>query len=496
MLQDIRDRAHGWITGILFFIMILSLGLLGIRSWLGVSDVRNTAAEVNGVSISRAAVEVTLQRLQRQLQAAGQTLSASDLPLLRSSALDSLVDLEIMKQAAISDGFRVSSDQTAARVMQMPQFQEKGVFSPDRFEVMTANTGFTPASFMDLVATTMVIDQPRSGIFASAVVMPDEVSGAVGLLGQKRTFSWLALSPKDLASSLQIRTPSAEDLQAWYDAHSSDYIVPEQVSVDYLFLSGQKLADEALVSKLRDQLANIAYEHPESLQPAAKALGFSVQTSGFFTRDKAAGQDPVSGNTAVRAAAFSDEVLQLNNNSDVIEVGPESYVVIHLHAHENQKVLPFSAVRNQVEATLQSQAAAAAMKKAAGQIQQGLQSGSLTMAGLASQYHQSLQTATLQDSKNAASGGMGKVILAAAFHMPAPVSARGSFGVFPMMDAGNSYAVVALQEVRAGVAASGSADYQAMADQLATSIAGIEYGSWHDSLKNQAKVKMMDVGSE
>jgi peptidyl-prolyl cis-trans isomerase D len=76
---------------------------------------------------------------------------------------------------------------------------------------------------------------------------------------------------------------------------------------------------EGLFFDWAERLANLAYENPDSLQPAADALGLSVETSDWVTRS---GGEGILANPKVIAAAFSDDVLKEGLNSELIEPEP------------------------------------------------------------------------------------------------------------------------------------------------------------------------------
>ncbi|MGH8631825.1 MAG: SurA N-terminal domain-containing protein, partial [Burkholderiales bacterium] len=63
--------------------------------------------------------------------------------------------------------------------------------------------------------------------------------------------------------------------------------------------------------EMNEKLEQLAFENPASLEPVAKELGVSVQTSDWFTR---AGGEGLAANEAVKQAAFSQEVVQDGEN--------------------------------------------------------------------------------------------------------------------------------------------------------------------------------------
>lgn len=100
---------------------------------------------------------------------------------------------------------------------------------------------------------------------------------------------------------------------------------------------------------MADQLANLTYEHPESLQVAAEQLKLPIKTSEYFSRNGGAG---IASNPKVTAAAFSDDVLARGNNSEGIELERNHMVVLRIKDHQPAMLRPLDKVRAGIENTL------------------------------------------------------------------------------------------------------------------------------------------------
>ena len=102
------------------------------------------------------------------------------------------------------------------------------------------------------------------------------------------------------------------------------------------------------------QLEDSAFESSDLAQPAQE-LGLTVQTSEPFGRD---GGNGIAANRQVVQTAFSDEVLADGANSSVMELDPDTAVVVRVKQHLLPETLPFEAVQESIVAQLrQSQAA-------------------------------------------------------------------------------------------------------------------------------------------
>jgi peptidyl-prolyl cis-trans isomerase D len=153
---------------------------------------------------------------------------------------------------------------------------------------------------------------------------------------------------------------------------------------DQLLAQAKKRQSEGAYYDLAEKLANLTFESPNSLEPAAKALGLKVQTSGWIERSGGKG---ILANPKVIAAAFSDDVLKDRHNSEVIESerNAQESIVLRVVDHEDATVKPLEAVRAQVVADLRDQDATEAAKAAAAKLADQLKSGA-KMAQVASGY--------------------------------------------------------------------------------------------------------------
>lgn len=103
-----------------------------------------------------------------------------------------------------------------------------------------------------------------------------------------------------------------------------------------------------------DKLNNLAYENPDSLQPAAEELGLAIKQSTLFNRSGGVG---LTKNPKVVTTAFSDEVLNQGHNSDLIEISDTHVVVLRRHEHKAAQQKSLDEVKDQIKSQLRDQAA-------------------------------------------------------------------------------------------------------------------------------------------
>ncbi len=126
---------------------------------------------------------------------------------------------------------------------------------------------------------------------------------------------------------------------------------------------------ERVYNETSGKLVDAVYKNPTSLEPAARALGLSVQTTPAFSRGGGAG---IAGDAKVLRAAFTDSMIQDGTASDPIELSPNRSVIVRVIEHQPEAALPLSSVSTAVVAEIRAdrqrkaaEAAADALVKAA-----------------------------------------------------------------------------------------------------------------------------------
>jgi peptidyl-prolyl cis-trans isomerase D len=514
MLQEIRDKTHGWIAGIIISILILSFALWGIHSYLVGGSVGDVVAKVNGVDIKERDLSLASERLHRQLELRkANDLLATAGSNIKKEALQSLINLQVLKQASLNQNYRISPTQVESYLENMPDFRVNNQFSVARFQQVLNATLFSTNDFLDLIRSTLLIDQPRLGIIFSSFSLPNEVNHSIGLINQERDIEY-ALLP----SSLFLKQPitfSQDKIQAYYNQHIKDFQKPEQVNIEYLLLSRKDLMSkihptdselmkyyndykkpetqsfdkvknevmtavifqqsEEQLANLKEKLANLTYEHPSSLKPAAEALGLPIQVTGLFSKNK--GNDEFSNNPKIRDAAFSSDVLNALNNSDVIPMSEDSVVVLRIKSHSPSTSSPLSEVQQQITERLKSADLENRASQLANTIISQLQSGqpSDSVAKQNNLVWVNSGFVTRHSTK------VDPAILDVAFDLP---NTEKSFVIAKMA---NGYAIVGLKAVKNG-SLMHSEDYDAFADQIQNTQGLLEYQLYTQSLMKKAKI--------
>ncbi len=182
------------------------------------------------------------------------------------------------------------------------------------------------------------------------------------------------------------------------------------------------------------------YEDPTALQAAADAAGLPVQLTGLFSREGGAG---IAADPRVVEAAFSDTVLVDGAVSEPIELGPNRVVLIKLDQHEPRASRPLDAVRAEVVASVQREAAEKATTERADELKRRFEAGE-TLDAIAQEIG-----ATVNDAAGTGRNAFNHdaAVVAEAFRMLPPSLGQVSRGRVALPAGG--YALIELKGVTA-----------------------------------------------
>ncbi len=256
MLQNIRDRAQGWIAWAIVILISIPFALWGIQSYLGIGG-EPVAATVNGVEIAQRELDRRVQQARMEL---GERLGSAYDPAqfddaqLRKDVLDDMIREVLLVDTSNRLGMRVSDQEMRLQILTEPAFQTDGRFDKAMYERTLQLQGMAPAQFESQMRQRMVGTQLVRAVVASELVTAAELDAYQRLNRQKREVSYLNLPTQRFESDEPV---TDEEIRGYYDANLAQFQVPEQVMLDYLVLdveglAGQVELDDAELQRVYD----------------------------------------------------------------------------------------------------------------------------------------------------------------------------------------------------------------------------------------------------
>lgn len=226
-------------------------------------------------------------------------------------------------------------------------------------------------------------------------------------------------------------------------------------------------------AELAEQFANIVYEQPDSLAPAAEAVGLTLRTSDWISRD--AGPEPFN-NERLRNAVFGDEAVQKGRNTEAIEIGNGTLVAARVKSYEAARRLPLDEVRSRIVDELRREQG----RKAA------LAQGEQMLAALAKGEQPAAAQWGEERVLQRSAPGLPAAAMQAVFSAPAePLPAH----VGVQLPEGD-YVIYRIESVKRPEIAADDPRIAAVAAQYAQLLAGRDFGAFISDLRQRYKVEI------
>ncbi len=216
-------------------------------------------------------------------------------------------------------------------------------------------------------------------------------AGNGGSLGWISKGSWLGSLEQTVFALKKCDVSDAVDGPGGYHIVMANDVQPEQVeSFEQVKPQIQAEVSRQLGSErfadMATRLTGLIYDNPESLQPAADALGLKVKTVTGIARDRLlstteAGQEAASASpdaavlddVRVRRALFMPQTYTEKQNSGVIEISPDTMLAVRVDAITPAQLQPLDKVADTIRQVLLEERAVAAAEAAGKQALAGLQ---------------------------------------------------------------------------------------------------------------------------
>jgi peptidyl-prolyl cis-trans isomerase D len=239
MLQLLRGKKSDLIVKIALVLITIGFSFFGIESYF-IANIDTSVAKVGDTKVTQEEFRDRFnQYRQRMLQMMGAAADPSflDRPEVKQQVLDQLVDEKVLLAANDKLGVQVTPESIRKEILGIPAFQSEGKFDADQYKMLLASQGMSPAGFEQRVREDLGVRELPQQVGSTVLITSDEVDAYLRLKDQRRDFRYVKLD-KPAPKSTDV---ADADIDAYYKAHTADFMVPERVSLDYIELEGSKL---------------------------------------------------------------------------------------------------------------------------------------------------------------------------------------------------------------------------------------------------------------
>ena len=300
---------------------------------------------------------ITAEQVQELLREAPRH---SDQPISKDDVYQSLVQQAYFEQGAAELGVgELSLEQIKGVITSDPSFQVNGQFSPEQFQSYLRQRGITEDRLIDEMRRQYRRQTLISLLGNGNIVSDSQAKQILALTGSERELRTVPFNAADFASKVQ---PTDAALRSYFEANKAKYALPLAVKLEFVDLNVEELAKQQTVSaqelqeayrnlhtnaseakppfesvkaqleesvrqrkaaqalgNAREQLAQLAFDNPDSLQKVAQEMKLPLQKHEEWLSQPEAAAAKLP--QAVQEAMFSAEVIERRHNSEVLDMG-------------------------------------------------------------------------------------------------------------------------------------------------------------------------------
>lgn len=395
-----HQRLMQFVLLLIIFPSFVVGGVVGFSSFTGK---RPEIAKIGSESIPVDEFNQALRnQLDRMKQAYGPDFDTQLLntPEMRKDILDGLIARKVVAVETKASKIVTTDEAIQKNILETPGLRKPdNTFDKDRYRSLLAAQGLTPLAYEATLRQDLATQQLVDSIQGSAITSRTVAERIALISEQERDVQSIGFKVKDFVSEVKV---TDDMMRSFYEKNSAQFEVPESVSVEYLVLSADALADKVSVTdseltayydnnknrfsteELRQAshiLLNLAKDAGDSEKKAVMAKAESLlaqlrkDPTQFAKLAKENSQDPSSAQNGgdlgffkrgAMVKAFDETVFKLKQGEMSGLVSTEYGVhIIQLNAIKPAAVKPFDEVRGELAVEIRKQKASKAFAEAA-----------------------------------------------------------------------------------------------------------------------------------
>ncbi|RUO59396.1 peptidylprolyl isomerase [Pseudidiomarina insulisalsae] len=225
--------------------------------------------------------------------------------------------------------------------------------------------------------------------------------------------------------------------------------------------------------ELQQQVSELTFEVPDTFAPVTEELGLPARETDFFSRNSAPA--PLDS-PAVLTQVFSDQLINEQLNSELIEVSDTESVVVRVLEHKPETIQSLSEVRDQVVENVRHEQAQEMAQQAADELVAQLRAGEATAAEFKA-----------LDNVGRQAPSQPRAVVQTLFELSVPAADGMSVGTANL--ANGSVAVVALTGMQQGEV--NEAQTAQLQEQLINSYMQESYQAVVNALRAEAEIEIL-----
>jgi peptidyl-prolyl cis-trans isomerase D len=387
-------RSHNRVLQVVLGIVIIpTFGFVGLQSYLQSNESAVPVASVDGRDITHSEWDAQRRQDIERIRSRNPQidLKVLDTPEAQRRSLDEIVRDRVLQATVAHENLSVSDERVVHEYQSNPEFEQLRAMPKATRDAVLAQQGLSGNALFDNIGRSLARAQAQQGVAASGFLPASALKASTDAWFDQRDIQWQRFDTKDYAAAIQ---PTDAQVEAYYKAHTADFVAPEQARIEYVVLDAPALqsqvkADPTLVQGYYDAnksryttpeersasyiLAKVAPNATPADVAKAKALAETElaevrkNPAAFSEIARKIPQDggPLEGGDldfmrkgALGTPALDDALFSMKPDqiSDVIRIDG-GFQIVKLTGVRGGAVKPFDEVKSQIEDLLKTQEA-------------------------------------------------------------------------------------------------------------------------------------------
>lgn len=243
-------RTHrNWMMLFILVLILPSFVFFGIQGYNSYVDKDGALATVDGAPITQQEYDNALrERVRRLRQRLGPNFDPKVLetPEARAAVLDQLVLDRALANEAAKSNVVVTVDQLREFIAGVPDFQQDGKFSYDRYKAFLASENKSEAAFEQGLRNDLRKQSLAQAVVESSITPKQVIDRIERILLEQREVRELRFPAEQFASKVSVTDAQVAE---YYQANRTQFEIPESVRVEYVVLSPEMIAGNVQVAE-------------------------------------------------------------------------------------------------------------------------------------------------------------------------------------------------------------------------------------------------------
>jgi peptidyl-prolyl cis-trans isomerase D len=233
---------------IILGLMVLPFAFVGVDSYVRNIDNEQDLAKVAGKPITSVDFENALRQQQDQMRnILGQNFDPAmfENPEVRQQVLDGLINQRLLAERSTKLSLTAPDAELRRVILEIPQFQDNGKFSEERYKEALKGIGQSPLLFEQNMRASLAQQPMQDAIARAAFVGSAQAAAFQRITEEGREVQVASIAPDAYLAKVSIDEAAA---RAEYDKNPDAYRAPEQVKIEYLLLAQNALVGKSAVT--------------------------------------------------------------------------------------------------------------------------------------------------------------------------------------------------------------------------------------------------------